>query len=305
MKYVAISFLAVLVIILFGFFYINQTSLPISSDTNLKNFVVNQGDGISTIANRLQANNLIQSKLTFLVLTYKSNLSSHLQAGLFKLSPSMSTADIISKLSTGGNQDYWLKIIDGQRIAQLTYQFDVSQEGYLFPDSYLIPQDYSQKQILAIINDNFNKKLTEAKIDATNTTMSDAEVVTLASVLEREARSLVSKQHVAGILLNRLKINMALQVDASVQYARDTRLKPKEYWTPVSKSDLKISSPYNTYLNPGLPPTPICNPGYDSIYAVLHPIDSDYLYYLTGNDNQMHYAKTLDEHNSNVARYLK
>jgi len=96
-----------------------------------------------------------------------------------------------------------------------------------------------------------------------------------------------------------------LQVDASVQYARDTKTKPKEYWQPVAKSDLSIVSPFNTYKNPGLPPAPICSPGYNSIYAAFHPISSNYLYYITGNDNLMHYATTLDEHNANIAKYLK
>ena len=100
---------------------------------------------------------------------------------------------------------------------------------------------------------------------------------------------------------------MPLQVDASVQYARDSRSKNlAKYWQPVTRDDLKqIDSDYNTYLYPKLPPGPICNPGYDSIYAVYHPTDSDYLYYITGNDNQMHYAKTLDQHNQNIANYLR
>ena len=98
---------------------------------------------------------------------------------------------------------------------------------------------------------------------------------------------------------------MPLQVDASVQYARDSKIIPTEYWKPLVKTSLSIISPFNTYKNRGLPPKPICNPSYNALYAAFHPIESNYLYYITGNDNQMHYATNLDQHNANIAKYLK
>jgi UPF0755 protein len=185
--------------------------------------------------------------------------------------------------------------------------FDESLEGYLFPDNYLIPRDYQPNQIYSdIIKKNFDTKLAEAKLNSTNSNLTDAQAVTLASILEREARTLPSKQMVAGIILNRLEIDMALQLDSTVEYARDSKIPhPKSYWQAASGTDIHLVSIYNTYLNPGLPPAPICNPGADSLYAVFHPTPSDYIYYLTGNDNLMHYAKTLTEHNLNIANYLK
>jgi UPF0755 protein len=98
---------------------------------------------------------------------------------------------------------------------------------------------------------------------------------------------------------------MPIQSDVTVQYARDSKRKPVKYWEDLAAADISIISPFNTYKNRGLPPSPICNPGYDSIYAAFHPTESDYIYYLTGNDNQMHYATTLEEHNTNIAKYLK
>jgi UPF0755 protein len=98
---------------------------------------------------------------------------------------------------------------------------------------------------------------------------------------------------------------MALQVDATVQYARDSQSKPEKYWSPLSSSNLQIKSAYNTYQNPGLPPAPICNPGADSINAALNPTASDYIFYITGNDGQMYYAKTLSQHNQNIANHLR
>jgi UPF0755 protein len=298
MKFIAIFLLTIIAAT--GFIYLSQR--PISSNTSTTEFVVNQGDGVVTIASRLEKNNFIRNKFVFILFAYKMGLNTRLQAGTFRLSPTLSTSQIIAKLSKAGSNDYWLKIIDGQRVEEITPRFDTANEGYLFPDSYLIPQDFTNTEILALIKKHFDEKFAQAKISATSK-LTDPEIVTLASLLEREGRTLETKQKIAGVLMNRLDIGMALQLDATVQYARD-KFK-KVYWLPVSKSDLSIKSPYNTYLNPGLPPAPICNPGYNSLYAAFHPISSDYLYYITDNSGNIHFAKTLDEHNSNVAKYLR
>lgn len=287
-----------------GFLFISTNLKPVSTEKEIRQFVINPGDSTSTIAARLQKNQLIRDKNAFMLMAYYLKLNKQLQSGLFKLSPSMSAIEVAQALSSGGSHDYWLKIIDGQRIAQIEPAFDASLEGYIFPDSYLIPKDYTDDQILSIISTNFKKKYQQAVKDST-VSLSEKEVVIMASLIEREARTLESKQMVSGILHNRLEAKMALQIDATAQYIRDTRLKPDKYWLPASKNDLDAVSPYNTYLNPGLPPGPICNPGYDSLYAALHPTASDYVYYITGNDNKMHYAKSLDEHNQNIVDFLK
>ena len=292
------------------FSYLQINSKAVSVDKKNTMLVINEGDSLLTISDKLKSNSLIRSKYSFLFYAYKLGLNSKIQAGTFRLSPSLTVQEIITKLSKGGVSDYWLKIIEGTRLEEIKDLFPqdeafTAQEGYLFPDSYLIPQYYTTSQIISVIQSNFDKKFAEAKESATNKTLTDQEIVILASIIEREARTLKSKQEVAGVLLNRLKIGMALQVDASVQYARDSKSKPQKYWEPISKSDISLISPFNTYKNPGLPPAPICNPGFNSLYAAFHPITSDYLYYITGNDHQMHYAITLDDHNSNIAKYLK
>ncbi|MFA5749915.1 MAG: endolytic transglycosylase MltG [Candidatus Shapirobacteria bacterium] len=303
-----LSFVVFVVLIFFGFLYLNNQ--PISSNNSPKVFVIKSGDGIKQISQKLEDSNLIKNKYVFLFYSYKLSLNQKIQAGNFKLSQNLTTKEIVIKLSKGGSTDYWLKIIDGTRVEELDVNADFlvkakNLEGYLFPDSYLIPQYFTTDQILSTIKNNFDQKFAKAKIDAINIKMTNKEIVIFASIIEREARTLKSKQEIAGILLNRLNIGMALQVDASVQYARDSKKKPVEYWKPLNYTDLSIVSPFNTYKNRGLPPSPICNPGYDSLYAAFHPIDSDYIYYITGNDNKMHYATTLDEHNSNVAKYLR
>lgn len=277
-------------------------SSPVSSDTTPKNFVINQGDGLSTIATRLEKTGFVRNRYIFMFYAYRLGLNKKIQAGMFKISNSLNSSEIAMTLSKNGTQDYWLKIIEGTRVEEFAPSAEFlsqakDKEGYLFPDSYLIPQNYSASQILEIIGKNFDKKLSQASLNSTSG-LSTSEAVTLASILEREANTLTTKQMISGILQNRLKIGMALQVDATIQYAHGS-------WAPLTKSDLSIKSPYNTYLNPGLPPTPICNPGYDSLYAAFHPTESDYMYYISDTNGQMHYAKTLSEHNANVTKYLK
>ena len=300
------------VVVLFAgiFSYLKINTKPVSADKTNVMFVVKDGDSLVNISQKLKSTSLIRNKYSFLFYAYKLGLNSKIQSGTFRLSPSLSTQEIITKLSKGGVSDYWLKIIEGTRLEEIATLLPSklpldTKEGYLFPDSYLIPTYFTIDQTVQVIQKNFDKKFNEAKQGATTKTLTDQEILILASILEREARTLKSKQEVAGILLNRLKIGMALQVDASVQYARDSKIKPKDYWQPLKPADLSIISPFNTYKNPGLPPAPICNPGYNSLYAAFHPITSNYLYYITGNDNLMHYATTLDEHNTNIAKYLK
>ena len=301
------------------FFYTNLS--PISHDAAVKEFVINQGDSTSLIGQRLVKAGLIKNDQVFLIYSYYLGLNSKLQAGTFRLSSSMSLVDIINKLSKSGSYDYWLKILPGQRIEEIASKLsnpdqfllkNKSSEGYLYPDSYLVPKDFTPEQILELTKVNFDKQIKEASADNANNRMDQKDIVIFASILEREARTVESKRRVAGVLLNRISVGIPLQVDASIQYAVDSfgykKLKDwtrYEFWQPVTADQLDVVSPYNTYQNQGLPPGPICNPGYDSLYAAYHPVESDYLYYITGTDNEMHYAKTLDEHNANITKYLK
>jgi len=312
-------FSLIILIVLAGFSFLYLNNQPVSSDKTNITIVLNNGDGLRDISQKLKTHSLIRSDYTFLFYAHYLGLNNKLQAGTFRLSQSLSTKDIIIKISKGGISDYWLKIIDGTRVEELATNFPtdlsftgkdfVSQtknyQGYLFPDSYLIPKYFTIDQILSTIQTNFTKKFTQAKIGATNTQMTDKQIVILASIIEREARTLPVKQGVAGVLINRINAGIPLQSDVTVQFIRDSKTKPIDYWKDISAADISIVSPYNTYKNKGLPPGPICNPGYDSLYAAFHPTTSDYLFYLTGNDGVMHYATTLAEHNANIAKYLK
>lgn len=318
-KKIFILFLSLVFLIVFvGFAFLYINNKPVSTDNTSKIFVIKSGVGIKQIAQDLENKKIIKNKYVFLFYSYKLSLNKKIQAGNFKLSSDLTTKEIVLKLSKGGVTDYWLKIIDGTRVEELADSFPnnisftgkdfvaktKSLQGYIYPDSYLIPQYFTIDQVLDTIQANFDQKFTKAKIGATNTKLTDKQIVVLASIIEREARTLKVKQGVAGVLMNRLSINMPFQSDVTIQYIRDSKTNPVKYWKDINSSDISIVSPYNTYKNPGLPPGPICNPGYDSLYAAFHPTESDYLYYLTGNDGVMYYAKTFDEHKSNIANHL-
>ena len=300
-----------------AFIYYFSASAPVSTLSQNQVFVVNKGDSLDIIASRLQKNGLIRNSFIFKLNSYILGLHNKLRAGNFNLDSSMDNQQIITSLVTGGSSDIWIQIIEGLRNEEIAAYFDENNiysgksflylakdnQGYIYPDTYSIPQtndlDFFIQQTLQNFDQKYQKIIADLNIDR-----SKEDIVVVASLLEREARTLTSKQMVAGILYNRLSIGMPLQLDATVQYAVDSQTKPQQYWKPITKKDLSIDSPYNTYQNTGLPPTPICNPGYDSLFAAVNPTESDYLYYITGNDNLMHYAKTLDEHNQNIRNYL-
>jgi len=302
---ITIPLLLLVAFVLFFYF----STLPPSTSLAKKVFVINEGDSLSTIALRLEKNQFIKNRYTFVLYAYLLGLNQKIQAGTFFLTSSQKIPDLIKNISRGGSTDYWLKIIPGTRIEEFSPSpeftlLSKNLEGKLFPDSYLIPEDYTPENILSVIAKNYQKKLIEAKLDST-TKLSDSQTLVLASLLEREGKTLNDRKLIAGIIINRLNNQMPLQIDASIQYAKDSLGIPSDYWKPISKADINIISPYNTYKNQGLPPAPICNPALDSLTAAYHPTDTDYVYYISDNSGTIHYAKTLDEHNANVAKYLK
>ncbi len=173
------------------------------------------------------------------------------------------------------------------------------REGYLFPDTYFVPPDFSAADLAGIMVATYAEKTAHLADRLAENKLTEYEVLTLASIIEREARTDTSMRLVSGIFHNRLSIDMALQADASIGYVLG---KPLSELTP---EDLTQDSPYNTYTNRGLPPTPIGNPGLSSILAVLEPTPSDYFYYITGQDGTFYYARTFDEHRNNIALYLR
>jgi len=268
--------------------------------------VVPKGQATSTISRRLKQAGLIKSDIVFRALVDRKNYAGKLQAGDFHLNPSMDLETIIESL-THGSLDFWITFPEGlrveeyaERIVAKTANFMPSEfivtakpyEGMLFPDTYLIPQTASAEDIVDILVDNFNTK----------SPTSDKTEIILASLIEREAKHDKDRALVSSVLHNRINIDMALQIDATVQYI----LGKQENWWPkdLSLEDLKTPSPYNTYQNSTLPPGPIANPGLASLKAAANPTTSDYLYYVSDSGGYNHYAEDLAGHNRNIEKYL-
>ncbi len=307
------------------FFFYWQSLQPVSSSDKPQMFVVSYGEGISSVGDRLVKAGLIRNKLVFLLEAEKSGLEKKLIPGDFRLSPSMNLREVIFTLSEG-NIDVWVTIIPGWRWQQVALAlqeklttFDSSwleilekKDGFLCPDSYLIPKRADVHLFLDIVERNYNKKVSPLVVQAKKRGLTEKELIILASLVEREAKDERGRLIVAQVLLNRLKENWPLQVDATVQYAVasmncvDFFDKECLWWPRISGAQTReIDSPFNTYLYRGLPPAPICNPSLQSIEAVLKaPLDSPYWYYFSDEEGVIHPSQTLEEHNERLRASL-
>ncbi len=175
----------------------------------------------------------------------------------------------------------------------------VNLEGYLFPDTYLMPLDASPSALAKIMTDQFRTELPrDAAARARHLGFTVPQVVTIASLIEREAQAAEERRLMAGVYYNRLKLGMPLEVDATLEY---TFAHHKEV---ITRADLARDTPYNTYLHDGLPPTPIANPGEASLRAAFDPQPSSFLYYVYKGNGRHAFSRTLAEQNANIARYL-
>lgn len=313
-----IIFLITIIVIIFILrAWWNLQLAPVSNDAGSKLFIIAKGEGFSAVADKLKGEGFIKSSLIFKIYAKQIGASDKIQSGTFRLSPADSAAEVL-KILTSSPLDTWVTLLEGWRVeeeaAKLASALKIdpeeflklAREGYMFPDTYLFPKDYTVLQIAQKMRDNFDRKYTadlKSKIRAKGLT--EAQGVILASLVEREARTDKARTEVAGILLKRLKIGMALNVDSTVQYALGYQPAEHSWWKKsLSVEDLKIDSPYNTYLHAGLPPTPICNPSLSSLKAVANAdSNTPYLYYYHDSRGNSYYAKTLEEHNANVANH--
>lgn len=325
MKYARI-FLIFLVLLMVGiagsYGYYSYSLKPVSTTENKTTFIINKGEGVSTVAKRLKAQGLIKNENIFKIFVYLHNETRNIQAGRFELSPSLNVGEILEILRKG-KIDTWLTVIEGMRTEQIAQvledEFGLSKEefvslsqgyeGRLFPDSYLIPPYFDNEDILELLLENFAKKTSDLPEEVDD--FSQEEILILASIVEREAKTSQDRRIVAGILVKRLNEDWPLQVDATSQYYK-ANLQYKlegwldDWWPGVSPADLKMANPYNTYLNLGLPPGPICNPSLSSIESVVNYQPSDYWYYISDTKGEsMYFAKTLGEHEANIQNYLR
>jgi len=175
-------------------------------------------------------------------------------------------------------------------------------EGSLFPDTYLFPKDSTIDTIITIMTNNFEEKY--KTLDTSRVNFSKEEIITLASLIEREAKHSDDRLRVSSVIHNRLDLGMKLDIDATLQYTLGFQPDEKRWWKKsLTNDDKKVNSPYNTYTRAGLPPGPISNPGLLSLEAAISPAQTDYLYYITDSSGQNRYAQTLEEHEENISKY--
>lgn len=299
-----------------------------SGGSGSEQITVPSGATVSQVADSLSAHHLISSRLWFRLLARVRGADRSIHAGVYQFDHGTSTSAILDALRAGRVAAVKFTVPEGLTIGQIA---DLAQsrlgvpvdsfeaaagdsaladslgfagptlEGFLHPDTYFVPRGISAGELVRLMTREFDKRWQPswtAQLDSIGLTR--RQLVTLASIVEGEARVDSERPVIAGVYLNRLRIGMPLQADPTVQYAleqatghRKPRLYEKDYLTP---------SEYNTYLNPGLPPGPVNSPGIASIEAVLHPAPVPWLYFVADSDGHHLFARTYRDHLRNVAR---
>ena len=288
---------------------------------------IESGMTAADIGEVLAEHNIIKSRTAFWLLAKLKGYESAFHAGSYELRTHMDNSAVFDALRQGAITQVKFTIPEGFGVKEIAERLDKEgiangkefvrlaktfapypymeahpniryrAEGFLFPDTYIIDPDLNETQILQVMAENFDNRLTSAIRDkARDRKLSVYELITLASLVEKEVRYQEDLKPVAQVFLKRLQVGMPLQTDASLQYLMDA---PKE---DVTYSDTEIDSPYNTYKHMGLPPGPIASPGMAAIEAVLDPSDTDYLYFVADRQGHNHYAHTYDEHLALVAQ---
>lgn len=319
-KFIIFIFCFFVVLVSLGVWLWQGIYLPKDSDSQIeKKILIEKGEGTEEIASKLKEENLIKNRWLFWFYLFLKGNSNRLQAGEYLLSASQTIPEIVHKFVSGDVIKEKITIIEGWNLKDIGFYFEnkgICQaeelydqaeelyglrnlEGYLFPDTYEIEHGDTLEEIVKKMLDNFDKKLTpELREEIGNQGKTISEIVTIASLLEKEVKTTADKKIVSGILWKRLKNDIPLQVDATITYITGKRT------IKISKEDLEIDSSYNTYKYKGLPPGPICNPGMESILAAIYPTETDFWYYLSTPEKTI-FSKTLEEHNLAKQKYLR
>ena len=324
----------------YGFYlwlHADQLNTPASEDDTPVTFSVQPGESPSSIGERLEEMGLVPSARLFYAYVRYYGLGSRLEAGDYQLRRNMTIPEIAEALQYGRIKEIEVTIPEGWRMEQTAqylqqqgimsadaflaaarsgvwddkYEFlkdkppDASLEGYLFPDTYRLPVPATPEDLITRMLDNFSAKVSpEMRQRAVEMGFTLYEVITLASIVEREAVVPEERSIIAGVYLNRLRKGMYLQADPTVQYAKGYDPATGRWWPSMTIEEMStVQSPYNTFLHPGLPPGPICSPGLESIKAVLYPTETDYLFFFSRGDGSHIFAKTYEEHLKNQELY--
>lgn len=328
-----------------GRFYYTSNLKPVATESEIVEFEVVEGDSISSVISRLQEQGIIKSS-TISKWYAKFHSLHNLKVGFFTLDKAWDTPEILAYLNDANNagahqaiitfrEGIWAKdiaalietnlhipandllalwnddayvqtLIDKYEFLDnsiLNDQTKVKLEGYLYPETYSFDMDATKEEITETFLNQFRKVYDEIKGDVSASGKSMHDIITLASMVQYESKTVEDMYLISSVFENRLKIDMPLQSSVTVCYALYEAYEKAE----DCEMNANIDSPYNTYMHAGLPVGPILNPGKDAILAVLHPKETDYLYFMADiyGDGTVYYAKTLEEHNANVNKYLR
>lgn len=289
---------------------INQP-LKISEDTL---FLVNKGDSLNKIAQSLQDKELVNDKYIFILFSKINRIYPQIKAGEYLFNGEFSVKQTAEKLSSG--KVYLRKVtfpegLTSTEIAKILHkenflskdEFAAPDEGSILPETYAYMRGDSPEKIIKQAQKAMQNVLEQAwqERDQNLPLQSKEELLILASIVEKETGIGMERAQVASVFVNRLRLGMLLQTDPTVIYALTNG--KEDLNRPLTRKDLSIDSPYNTYKYAGLPPTPICNPGKDAIYAAAHPSETPYLYFVASGNGGHNFATTLSEHNENVRKW--
>lgn len=323
-------------IVVFGLVIVlTQIFISFNYTSNLKEVYVRieKGEGLKLISKNLKDKEVIRSSVYFTIYTKLRGMGDKIKYGNYIIPPRIKIDDLLQRLQNPKSDYVVVTIPEGFSFYQIAKKLEsinlvnfeklidikieeiespkdmvnisgkyYSLEGYLFPDTYYIPVEFTEKDIVKLMYNRFQTVFSnEYYKRAEELGLSINEVITIASLIEKEAANDSERNRIAGVIYNRLKIDMPLQIDASVIYGIN---KGEKNISRVTYNDLESDSEYNTYKNKGLPPGPIASPGHASIEAALYPEKHNYLFYVLGNDGHV-FSETYDEHVKNVRRYIK
>lgn len=296
-----------------AFLYDCAVKQPFAIEENTL-FLINKGDSLNKIAQALQNNKLIQNKYLFILYAKINRLYPQIKAGEYMFDGDISIEQTAQKLASG--KVYLRKItfpegLTSAEVAELLQNdeflhkenFETPAEGSILPETYTFSRSDSPKKIIAQAQKAMQDVLDQAwnERDKNLPLQSKYELLILASIVEKETGIGMERAQVASVFENRLRLGMLLQTDPTVIYAVTGG--KEELNRPLTRKDLSIDSPYNTYKYAGLPPAPICNPGKEAIFSAAHPAETNYLYFVASGSGGHNFAATLSEHNENVRKW--
>jgi len=332
-----------ILVLIWGFWQLYWASPD--KDAEVTAITIEEGSSLVVVADSLKETDVINSKTIFRTYAAWKGLDTEIRAGKFNMKPGMSVVDVLEVLTViQAEQENTLTFLEGWSLREVGYYLEtegvaqaeelhelvgfpasagqaetefvsslrgeydllaskptnVPLEGYLFPDTYRFYIDATVEDMVRDMLDNLEAKLSNEMLSGINKQgKSIHDVMVMASIIEREVRDTEDRRKVSDLFWRRLSIGMPLQADSTVNYVtgKDT--------PAISFEDRDIDNIYNTYQYPGLPPAPIANPSLDSIEAAIYPVANNWLYFLTDNEGNVHYASTNEQHAANKAIYLR